>query len=96
SGCNGSDDDWAGCGNDDNYGARDDHENMVSAITTIQLFWGNMVVPLLGKLALLTEPPTKELMEKSPVRQIDCLLSNVEKHSQSSLISDCHLGLYLI
>ncbi|CAB4300126.1 unnamed protein product [Prunus armeniaca] len=29
SSCDVSDDDWAGCGNDDSNGARGDHENMV-------------------------------------------------------------------
>ncbi|VVA30664.1 PREDICTED: calcium-transporting ATPase [Prunus dulcis] len=46
-----------------------------SAITAIQLFWANMVVTLLGGLALLMEPPTKELMEKPPVRRTDWLIS---------------------
>ncbi|CAL9015015.1 unnamed protein product [Prunus brigantina] len=46
-----------------------------SAITAIQLFWANMVVTLLGGLALLMEPPTKELMEKPPVRPTDWLIS---------------------
>ncbi|KAM6585580.1 hypothetical protein CsatB_012582 [Cannabis sativa] len=33
-------------------------------ITTIQSSWVNMLVPLLGGLALLTEPPSEKLMEK--------------------------------
>ncbi|KAL5771707.1 hypothetical protein ACOSP7_015861 [Xanthoceras sorbifolium] len=40
-------------------------------ITTIQWFWANLIVAFAGGLGLLTEPPSKELMEKPPVNQTD-------------------------
>ncbi|KAG6641888.1 hypothetical protein CIPAW_09G104900 [Carya illinoinensis] len=42
-----------------------------SPITAIQLLWANLVVALLGGLALLTEPPTdhQKSMNKWPLRQ---------------------------
>ncbi|KAK4588597.1 hypothetical protein RGQ29_019562 [Quercus rubra] len=46
-----------------------------SPITTIQLVWANFVVTLLGGLGLLTEPPSKELMEKPPLRKTEPLIS---------------------
>ncbi|XP_050290394.1 putative calcium-transporting ATPase 13, plasma membrane-type [Quercus robur] len=46
-----------------------------SPITTIQLAWANFVVTLLGGLGLLTEPPSKKLMEKPPLRQTEPLIN---------------------
>ncbi|KAL4628149.1 hypothetical protein ACB092_05G215500 [Castanea dentata] len=46
-----------------------------SPITTIQLVWANFVVTLLGGLGLLTEPPSKELMEKPPLRKTEPLIN---------------------
>ncbi|KAL5836451.1 hypothetical protein ACOSQ4_015948 [Xanthoceras sorbifolium] len=40
-------------------------------ITAIQWFWANLIVAFAGGLGLLTEPPSKELMEKPPVNQTD-------------------------
>ncbi|KAL0395829.1 UNVERIFIED_CONTAM: Calcium-transporting ATPase 2, plasma membrane-type [Sesamum calycinum] len=36
-------------------------------LTAVQLLWVNMIMDTLGALALATEPPTEELMKKSPV-----------------------------
>ncbi|KAK9935879.1 hypothetical protein M0R45_012752 [Rubus argutus] len=44
-------------------------------ITNIQLFWVNMVVPMLGGLALLTELPRKKLMEKPQFGQTKGLIT---------------------
>ena len=46
-----------------------------SPVTTIQLVWANIVVTLLGGLGLLTEPPSKELMEKPPLRKTEPLIN---------------------
>ncbi|XP_050371602.1 calcium-transporting ATPase 12, plasma membrane-type-like [Argentina anserina] len=46
-----------------------------SAIAAIQLIWANMVVTLLGGLALLMEPPTEELMKRPPVKRTESLIS---------------------
>nr|POE71752.1 calcium-transporting atpase 12, plasma membrane-type [Quercus suber] len=46
-----------------------------SPITTIQLVWANFVVTLLGGLGLLTGPPSKELMEKPPLRKTEPLIN---------------------
>uniref|UniRef100_A0A7N2LT60 Cation-transporting P-type ATPase C-terminal domain-containing protein n=1 Tax=Quercus lobata TaxID=97700 RepID=A0A7N2LT60_QUELO len=48
-----------------------------SPITTIQLVWANFVVTLLGGLGLLTEPPSKKLMEKPPLRQTEPLINMI-------------------
>jgi Ca2+-transporting ATPase len=37
-------------------------------MTAIQMIWVNLVVAVLGGLALLTEPPSQKLMEKPPIR----------------------------
>ncbi|XP_034908738.1 calcium-transporting ATPase 8, plasma membrane-type [Populus alba] len=37
-------------------------------LEAIQMIWVNLVVAVLGGLALLTEPPSQKLMEKPPVR----------------------------
>ncbi|XP_024160274.1 putative calcium-transporting ATPase 13, plasma membrane-type isoform X1 [Rosa chinensis] len=44
-------------------------------ITSIQLFWVNLVVPMLGGLALLTELPRKKLMEKSQSGQTKAIIT---------------------
>ncbi|KAL0350499.1 UNVERIFIED_CONTAM: Calcium-transporting ATPase 2, plasma membrane-type [Sesamum radiatum] len=36
-------------------------------LTAVQLLWVNMIMDTLGALALATEPPTDELMKRSPV-----------------------------
>ncbi|KAL0012133.1 hypothetical protein SO802_007241 [Lithocarpus litseifolius] len=46
-----------------------------SPITTIQLVWANFVVTLLGGLGLLTEPPSKKLIEKPPLRKTEPLIN---------------------
>ncbi|KAL6200874.1 hypothetical protein ACLB2K_024589 [Fragaria x ananassa] len=46
-----------------------------SAIAAIKLVWANMVVTLLGGLALLLEPPTEELMKKAPIKRNESLIS---------------------
>ncbi|KAM5588903.1 calcium-transporting ATPase 12, plasma membrane-type-like [Rosa sericea] len=46
-----------------------------SAIAPIQLVWANMIVTLLGGVALLMEPPTEELMKKAPVKRNESLIS---------------------
>ncbi|GJW57211.1 calcium-transporting ATPase 1-like protein, partial [Tanacetum coccineum] len=37
-------------------------------LTAVQLLWVNMIMDTLGALALATEPPTDELMERTPTR----------------------------
>ncbi|KAK9933858.1 hypothetical protein M0R45_021032 [Rubus argutus] len=46
-----------------------------SAIAAILLLWTNLVVTLLGGLALLMEPPTEELMKKALVKRTESLIS---------------------
>jgi len=36
-------------------------------LTAVQLLWVNLIMDTLGALALATEPPTDDLMEKKPV-----------------------------
>lgn len=46
-------------------------------LTAVQLLWMNLIVLTLGALALVTEQPTKELMEKPPVSLTEPLITNV-------------------
>ncbi|KAL0376664.1 UNVERIFIED_CONTAM: putative calcium-transporting ATPase 13, plasma membrane-type [Sesamum calycinum] len=46
-------------------------------LTAVQLLWVNLIMDTLGALALATEKPTKELMEKRPVGRTEPLISNV-------------------
>ncbi|WJZ87183.1 hypothetical protein VitviT2T_006584 [Vitis vinifera] len=46
-------------------------------LTAVQLLWVNLIMDTLGALALATEQPTKELMEKPPMGRKEPLISNV-------------------
>ncbi|KAK3414946.1 hypothetical protein EUGRSUZ_H00521 [Eucalyptus grandis] len=46
-------------------------------LTAVQLLWVNLIMDTLGTLALATEWPTKELMEKPPVGRMEPLITNV-------------------
>eukprot|EP00268_Persea_americana_P002400 TRINITY_DN10723_c0_g1_i5.p1 TRINITY_DN10723_c0_g1~~TRINITY_DN10723_c0_g1_i5.p1 ORF type:complete len:983 (+),score=193.35 TRINITY_DN10723_c0_g1_i5:474-3422(+) len=45
-------------------------------LTTVQLLWANLIMDTLGALALTTEHPTDDLMEKKPVGQTGPLITN--------------------
>ncbi|PIN11028.1 Calcium transporting ATPase [Handroanthus impetiginosus] len=46
-------------------------------LTAVQLLWVNLIMDTLGALALATEKPTRELMEKRPVGRTEPLISKV-------------------
>ncbi|KAJ9700467.1 hypothetical protein PVL29_005992 [Vitis rotundifolia] len=46
-------------------------------LTAVQLLWVNLIMDTLGALALATEQPTKELMEKQPVGKAESLITNI-------------------
>eukprot|EP00250_Pteridium_aquilinum_P019846 c24601_g1_i1 orf=232-3630(+) len=46
-------------------------------LTAVQLLWVNLIMDTLGALALATEPPTDELLERSPVGRKEPLISNI-------------------
>ncbi|RYR32809.1 hypothetical protein HN51_033042 [Arachis hypogaea] len=46
-------------------------------LTAVQLLWVNLIMDTLGALALATEKPTLELMEKPPVGRTKPLITNV-------------------
>ncbi|KAK3414940.1 hypothetical protein EUGRSUZ_H00511, partial [Eucalyptus grandis] len=46
-------------------------------LTAVQLLWVNLIMDTLGALALATERPTRELMEKPPVGRTEPLITNV-------------------
>lgn len=46
-------------------------------LTAVQLLWVNMIMDTLGALALATEPPTDELMERTPVGRKGNFITNV-------------------
>ncbi|XP_042400097.1 calcium-transporting ATPase 5, plasma membrane-type-like [Zingiber officinale] len=58
--------------------------NVVAAVSTgdvplnaVQLLWVNLIMDTLGALALATEPPTNELMKRSPVGRREPLVTNI-------------------
>ncbi|KAF9677649.1 hypothetical protein SADUNF_Sadunf08G0129500 [Salix dunnii] len=46
-------------------------------LTAVQLLWVNLIMDTLGALALATEQPTQELMEKNPVGRTEPLITNI-------------------
>lgn len=46
-------------------------------LTAVQLLWVNMIMDTLGALALATEPPSDELMNRQPVGRKGSIVSNV-------------------
>ncbi|XP_052189048.1 putative calcium-transporting ATPase 13, plasma membrane-type [Diospyros lotus] len=46
-------------------------------LTAVQLLWVNLIMDTLGALALATEKPTRELMEKPPVGRTSPLITNI-------------------
>ncbi|XVE81697.1 hypothetical protein DITRI_Ditri15bG0086400 [Diplodiscus trichospermus] len=46
-------------------------------LTAVQLLWVNLIMDTLGALALATERPTRELMEKPPVGRTEPLIKNI-------------------
>lgn len=46
-------------------------------LTAVQLLWVNLIMDTLGPLALATEQPTNETMEKPPVGKSEPLISNI-------------------
>nr|XP_048333054.1 putative calcium-transporting ATPase 13, plasma membrane-type isoform X2 [Ziziphus jujuba var. spinosa] len=46
-------------------------------LTAVQLLWVNLIMDTLGALALATENPTKELMDKPPVGRTAPLITNI-------------------
>ena len=46
-------------------------------LTAVQLLWVNLIMDTLGALALATERPTQELMEKRPVGRTEPLITNI-------------------
>ncbi|KAM0028395.1 putative P-type Ca(2+) transporter [Helianthus debilis subsp. tardiflorus] len=46
-------------------------------LTAVQLLWVNLIMDTLGALALATEGPTKELLNKPPVGRVEPLITNV-------------------
>ncbi|XP_027166859.1 putative calcium-transporting ATPase 13, plasma membrane-type [Coffea eugenioides] len=45
-------------------------------LTAVQLLWVNLIMDTLGALALATERPTKDLMDKPPVGRAEPLITN--------------------
>ncbi|KAM0028399.1 putative P-type Ca(2+) transporter [Helianthus debilis subsp. tardiflorus] len=46
-------------------------------LTAVQLLWVNLIMDTLGALALATEGPTKELLNKPPVGRVEPLITNI-------------------
>ncbi|XP_071937977.1 putative calcium-transporting ATPase 13, plasma membrane-type [Coffea arabica] len=46
-------------------------------LTAVQLLWVNLIMDTLGALALATERPTRDLMDKPPVGRTEPLITNI-------------------
>ncbi|EEF45218.1 cation-transporting atpase plant, putative [Ricinus communis] len=46
-------------------------------LTAVQLLWVNLIMDTLGALALATEQPSKELMDKPPIGRTEPLITNI-------------------
>ncbi len=46
-------------------------------LSTIQMLWINLIMDSLAALALATEPPTEELLNKPPYKKTDYIVSPV-------------------
>ncbi|WCJ23855.1 calcium-transporting ATPase putative [Euphorbia peplus] len=46
-------------------------------LTAVQLLWVNLIMDTLGALALATEQPTNDLMDKKPVGRTEPLITNI-------------------
>ncbi|XVE81694.1 hypothetical protein DITRI_Ditri15bG0086100 [Diplodiscus trichospermus] len=46
-------------------------------LSAVQVLWVNLIMDTLGALALATERPTKELMEKPPIGRTEPLITNI-------------------
>ncbi|XP_028782614.1 putative calcium-transporting ATPase 13, plasma membrane-type [Neltuma alba] len=46
-------------------------------LTAVQLLWVNLIMDTLGALALATEKPTRELLDKPPVGRSEPLITNI-------------------
>ncbi|XP_054821070.1 putative calcium-transporting ATPase 13, plasma membrane-type [Prosopis cineraria] len=46
-------------------------------LTAVQLLWVNLIMDTLGALALATEKPTMDLLDKPPVGKIEPLITNI-------------------
>lgn len=46
-------------------------------LTAVQLLWVNMIMDTLGALALATEPPSDDLMKRSPVGRKGNFIDNI-------------------
>lgn len=67
-------------------------------ISAIQMLWLNMIMDSLGSLALATEPPHQDILNRKPNSRNDHMISErMWKHiiASSSLLFSILLGLYL-
>lgn len=46
-----------------------------SPLNAVQLLWVNLVMDTLGALALATEPPTKDILDRQPYKKSDKIIS---------------------
>ncbi|KNC52008.1 P-type ATPase [Thecamonas trahens ATCC 50062] len=51
------------------------NEDGESPLKAVQLLWVNLIMDTLGALALATDPPTDELLERMPTRMSDSLIA---------------------
>ncbi|KFG63918.1 calcium-translocating P-type ATPase, PMCA-type protein [Toxoplasma gondii RUB] len=53
-----------------------------SPLTAVQMLWVNLIMDSFASLALATEPPTDELLNRKPHSRHDYLISKVKKSTQ--------------
>ncbi|GAB2226358.1 hypothetical protein Droror1_Dr00022161 [Drosera rotundifolia] len=56
-------------------------------LTAVQLLWVNLIMDTIGALALATERPTKELLQRPPVGRTEPLITNI---SLASIVLDSY------
>jgi Ca2+ transporting ATPase len=51
------------------------HFSQVSSLKAVQMLWVNLIMDTLASLALATEPPTEDLLERKPYGRTKALIS---------------------
>ncbi|XP_011040246.1 PREDICTED: calcium-transporting ATPase 12, plasma membrane-type-like [Populus euphratica] len=55
-------------------------------MTPIQLSWANLIVPVLGGMAVITEPPGEKLMNRPPVQKTQQLINKAMRRNNMAQV----------
>ncbi|MES1911506.1 MAG: hypothetical protein MHM6MM_003926 [Cercozoa sp. M6MM] len=67
-----------------------------SPLTTVQLLWVNLVMDAFASLALATEPPSDELLQRHPARQVSLISRLMMRNIFGQALLQCVVLLTLI